>query len=432
MRNRFDRDLRDRRRWVTRPDRGGRLIAGLSGILFATFLSPQFGLLGRGLKLSIPLFVLLLGVAVLLNGREVTRQLGRRVKPLLLGTMFAGTGALRFLVAPDPSLLQNQVLAGVVCIIVWLAVVVVRQVFPESCETARWLALVTLGVSLGMGLPLLLREPGIARLTMGNPMAERYAANLFPRGVANYSWYTPVACAWPVIADWLHNGRQQPLVKVVGWSLLSAASAATLLSTFTMAAVWLTLGTLLWLFLVAMTGSSALWRLIAIGALVFLLVSCGTLRRELSRFSGTALVADKFTRLIERTFAVGVVEGDETGRARMLVRTIETFLNHPLFGAWGIDSSFYVGGHSSWADTLALHGLFGTSLWLGFLAPSWRRRNAPLSSRRGTAGGTLSWALLAVGGVVNPTLNSPIALLLIWLFDQGAAWTTEPQGARKS
>ncbi len=432
MRNHLGRDVCDRRDWVSRPDHGGLLIAGLSGILFATFLSPQVGLLGRGLRLSIPLFVLLLGVAVLLNGREVTRQLGKRVRPLLLGGMFAGTGALRFFIAPDPSLLQSQVMAGVVCMMVWVAVIVVRQVFPESCEKARWLALVTLGVSLGLGLPLLLREPGIARLTMGNPMAERYATHLYPRGVANYSWYTPVACAWPVIAAWLHNGRQQPLVKVVGWSLLSAASAATLLSTFTMAAAWLALGSLLWLFLVAMTGNSALWRLIAIGALVFLLVSCGTLRRELSRFGGTALVTDKFTRLIERTFAVGVVEGDETGRARMLVRTVETFLDHPLFGAWGIDSSFYVGGHSSWADTLALHGLFGMLLWLGFLAPSWRHRDAPLCIRRGTAGGTLSWALLALGGVVNPTLNSPIALLLIWLFDEGGAWTTEPQGERKS
>jgi hypothetical protein len=95
---------------------------------------------------------------------------------------------------------------------------------------------------------------------------------------------------------------------------------------------------------------------------------------------------------------------------------MDTFLKHPLFGAWGLEPNFYIGGHSSWADTLGSQGLFGLLLWIAFISPALRRGKKPFSIDEGTAGGTLSWILLAVGGVLNPTFHSSIGLILLWLF----------------
>jgi len=106
----------------------------------------------------------------------------------------------------------------------------------------------------------------------------------------------------------------------------------------------------------------------------------------------------------------------------MFVDTMDTFLKHPLFGAWGLTPNFYIGGHSSWADTLASQGLFGLLLWIGFISPALRRGKKPFSIDEGTGGGTLSWILLAGGGILNPTFQSVIGLILLWLFDDGALW----------
>ncbi|MEM4360242.1 MAG: glycosyltransferase [Candidatus Bilamarchaeaceae archaeon] len=99
-----------------------------------------------------------------------------------------------------------------------------------------------------------------------------------------------------------------------------------------------------------------------------------------------------------------------------------------VFGGWGLDPNFYIGGHSSWANTLGAQGLLGLILWLGFLVPSLRRGNQALSVDQGASGGTLSWVLFALGGILNPTFHSIIGLILIWLFDDCKVWQL-PGGA---
>ncbi len=258
---------------------------------------------------------------------------------------------------------------------------------------------------------------------MGNPMAEVYAAELYPKGVTNYSWYTPVAIAFPVIANWLANRSARSLSKVIGWGMLLAAAIATVLSTFTMAMVLLGAGAFGWLGLVVLTGKSRFAR--ALGALVMIgmLLSFPTLYFFGSAFEATQFQVQKATRLLTGAVEMGLMDADETGRTEMFEGSMETFLKYPIFGAWGLATTYYfVGGHSSWADTLAWQGLFGLSLWLAFLSPSWKRGKRPLSVADGAAGGTLSWILLGVGGVLNPTLHSALGLLLIWLYDDSPIW----------
>lgn len=397
------------------------LVVILAGALFATFVSPQVSLWGRGLRSSLPLFLLLLGMAMLFRGNATRRQVASHFLPIIAGFAFVGISMLRDLFEPRPEILLTQGITGAISIGLWIAVILVKTVFPESLERVRWISLVMLGVSLGMGIPLLLEQPGIARLTMGNSLADEYAAQLFQKGVANYAWYTPVGFAFPVLATWLYNSSAHRLMKMAGWGLLLAASVATILSTFTMAMVLLIAGALGWLLLAAMTGKSRLARVLPALALIALLVFLPALYLFGSTFESTQFAVQKATRIIEGAVEVGLQDADETGRADMFVDTMETFWKNPLFGAWGLSSEYYfVGGHSSWADTLALQGLFGMFLWLAFLSPSWKRGKRPWSIADGAAGGTLAWILLGVGGILNPTLNSSVGLLLIWLYDDSA------------
>ncbi len=397
----------------------------LASALFTTFISPQAGLWGRGLRTSLPLFILFLSVAILWKGKVVEQQLEMRALPIIAGLVFAGTSFLRHLSEPSPTVLHNQGISAIVCVALWISIIVLRTGFPKAVEPVRWISLLVLGVSLGMGIPLLLEKPGIARLTMGNPMADVYAAELYPKGVTNYSWYTPVAFAFPVLANWIYKSSVKRWLKIIGWGLLSAAAIATILSTFTMAMFLLIAGIVGWLALTALTATSRWVRGFVALILFVMLLSFPTLYFFGKMFEATQFSVQKATRIFTGAFEVGLLDADETGRTVMFVDTMETFFKYPLFGAWGLaEGDYYVGGHSSWADTLAWQGIFGMMLWLAFLSPSWRRGKNCWSVEDGVAGGTLSWILVGVGGILNPTLHSSIGLLLLWLYDEGAIWQT--------
>lgn len=393
----------------------------LAGALFSTFLSPQISLFGGGLRLALPLFLLLGFIVILSRHRVAMQTLRNQGTVTIMGLAFVAMGFLRYFSDPEPTLLHNHVISALVCIGLWIAVIMLRQVFPESVEKIRWIVLITLGVSLGMGISLLIQEPGIARRTMGNPLSEFYGAMLYPKGVANYSWYTPVAFAFPVVANWLYNSPRRLPVKIIGWCLLLAACVAVLFSTFTMAAVMLILASFLWLFLVTLKGKGKVSRLAALIIIVVSLVFLPSLYYLALDLGATGFITAKATRLIEGAFSEGVIDADVSGRTWMFFETMNTFLQHPILGAWGIEPSFFVGGHSSWADTLALQGVLGMLLWVGFLSPSWRRQR-PFSVSDGVAGGTLSWILLGLGGILNPTFSSHVGLILLWLFDDGGGW----------
>lgn len=393
----------------------------LAAALYSTFLSPQISILGRGFRSTLPLLAAF-GIVCVLLAPAARPRLTPLLGTSLFGAAFVALGLLRNSVDPDVILLENHVLSPAVCVVLWMTVIFLRRWFPESVGAVRWLALLTLGVSLGLGIPKLIEEPGIARLTMSESTEGSIVRSLHLSGVANYSWYTPVACTWPVIANWLINLRRSLWVRMMGWALLTAASAAVVFSTFTMAVVWLVAGIAAVLLLVALAAKNPILKTMALLAIVSALYTAPRLYDVSLNLESTEFSALKAARLITGTLEEGFIAGDETGRGHMLVDTLTTFSDHPLLGVWGFERYFYFGGHSSWADTLALQGIVGALLWLLFLSFSWRKRRLPISMPRGVAGGTLSWMLLGLGGIFNPTLFSQAALLLVWLFDDGGQW----------
>jgi hypothetical protein len=394
------------------------IVIVFSLILFTSFLSPQIALLGRGLRLSLPVFVLLFIAAIIFKPGTTKRQLRLQIKPLLFGIAFVSTGLLHYLLDPNSTFIQNYLESGMICIGLWISVMIIKNIFHETLESIRWFCLIIFGISLGLGIPLLINMPGVARLTMGNPEASINIALYFPSGVANYGWYTPAAIAWPVIANWLYNSRQRLAKKILGWAALITVSIAVILSTFTMALVLLLAGVLGWFFFVLINSKNLRSRTVAIIILVIFGVSFTSLRLFGSEYGPTSFAVGKATRIFTVFWETNnFVASDPTVRTDLFIETMKTFEENPIFGAWGLSADDFSGGHSSWADTLALFGLFGLFLWFGFLSRSLRRRKHPFSVSEGNAGGTLSWILFLVGGILNPIFYGSLGLLLLWLFD---------------
>lgn len=394
------------------------LVIILAGALFATFSSPQIAFFGRGLRLSLPLFVLLFATTD--KTKILTRHLKSQTGPLLCGVAFIGISLLRYFFDPNPDLLHNYVVSGSTCIVLWICILIIKYIFSDTLEHVRWISLIVLGISLGLGIPLLIREPGIAKLTMeaDTNIASAAISLVFPQGVANYSWYTAAAFAWPVMASWLYKCRQTRIRKLLGWGALFAVSIAILLSTFTAAILLLLLGIVGWLFFVFINNKNPRLRVVVIIIVVIFGVSFSSLYLFGSKYKPTSSAVEKATQFLSGLWQThSLLKADPTIRTALFIETMKTFVKNPIFGAWGLSTDNFAGGHSSWADTLALQGLFGILLWFGFLSPSLRRGKHQFSVSEGNAGGTLSWILLLAGGILNPTFFGELGLLLLWLFD---------------
>lgn len=397
------------------------LVLIVAPILLATFLSPQIGYWGHGLKLSLPLIVALNLIGLLCYKPRMIVHLILRSKyslSVVIGLLFVFSGYIRYLVAPNNSWLQNYVLTALICILLYISIISIRTTFPEALNIIRFLILIIMAVSLGIGIPALYGDPGIARFTTSSK-ANEYLV-LSSKGIGNYGSYTGAALAWPVIAQWLYNQRNP--IKIAGWTALIVISVAIAISTFTMAGALLCLGVLAWIGLIITRQRSKHYQLLATAVVVVTIPFLPSLYESGLNSDVTGFSVSKATRLYEGTQTSGIWVGDETGRAIMFRDTMDSFFASPGFGLWGISrgSDFYIGGHSSLGDTLGLFGVFGILLWGGFLARSWVR-NKPFSLTAGYAGGTISWILLLIGGVLNPTYYSSSALTLIWLFDDFVA-----------
>jgi hypothetical protein len=390
----------------------------LMGLLFASFLSPQLSYWGRGLKLSLPLFCFLTIHILISNKYNEYEFIEKRNKYIIVGLVFIADGFFRYLMHPVNSLKHNYIISCLICIFLWFTISLLRCQSIKTIETIRWICLLSIGVSIGLGIPLLIQKPGVARLTMGNPLERKFIALYFPKGIANYSLYTAIAIAWPVIANWLLNYKHKSILsKWIGWFLLFVSSIAVIFSTFTMAVILIISSIILWLILIIIKNNSNKMRIFGILLVIIILTIAPKIYNASLRASAVQFSSIKATRITENIISTGFLKGDETGRAKMLVNTLPTILKYPLLGAWGFDRSMYWGGHSSWGDFLALFGISGLILWIYFLSPSLKRGKKPFSISDGIAGGTLSWILVCIGGILNPTFNIAAILLLIWIFD---------------
>jgi hypothetical protein len=394
------------------------IVIFIGGIFFASIISPQLSVLADDLRFRIPTYLILCVFIILIRRDRILFQIRDFILPGIFILIFIATGELRQLFDPNDAFLGNYILSALFILRLWVAVFLIRKVFPESIEGIRWVILIALGISFGAGIPTLFQIPQIARQTM---IAAQFAPPLFMKGVGSYTFYLPVGFAFPAIATWLYNTKQGWLMKLAGWGALITASVAVLFSTFTMAIVMLLLGALTWLFFVIISAKGKLIRFISAAILIVVAIAFPTIYLIGQNINATSFSTEKVVRIITNSLSSGFIQGDDTGRVLRIVDTLPTIINHPIFGAWGFGGNYYIGQHSSWVDTYAVFGIF-IFLYLGFLFPYLKRGPKPLSVSRGTAGGTISWILWAAGGVLDPTFFIQNGFVLLWLFDDGGIW----------
>lgn len=368
------------------------------------------------------MFVMLLVIAMLAYNphKAIHAALDSKyVTPIILAGLFIITGYIRHFLSPEPTLFNNFIQHGVISVIIYISIIIIKHAVPNAIEPVRWLTLLVAAISFGVGIPVALNNPFIVRdakaayIDSGLDSLYGFAAS---RGIGNYEMYYAFAIAWPVVAQWVYF-QENRLAKMVGWGALFCLAIAVLLSTYTGAILLLVIGIGAWN-AILMTQTGGHLKLYLLTWVVILALIIGPVIFEaLQQSDAIKYAMDKASSLFEGIINEGFIEGDSTTRGRMIAITFDSFWQNPFLGGWGSGSRFFTGLHSSLFDSLTIFGLVGTSLWLGFLSYGWRKET-PLSLANKGAGGTISWALCIIGGILNPTFYYSTILLMIWLYDE--------------
>ena len=398
---------------ITRSLYHWQLVAVVSlSVAILSYVSPQVGQLGRGLRTTLPALVVAWFAIFHISPKAFNRALVRFQPVLLLGIFFIFQAGLRFAYEEEATAFWNNYFWGpltVLILLVWVGAL--TELGEGAVRSFRCWVLSGWCISLAVSLPILIQYPAVAKLTMGTEVGLENAAIWAPYGVGEYTVYTSMAiCLGPLLAA---TQSLKPKFRIATILLVSLAALAVLLSTFAMAAVLLMFSLLaaLMAWVRAGRGTSLMRRtlvvLFSLGMLAFLYIQLA--RTPQTNFV-VELVVEKVERLYQGISATGLAEGDETGRGAFFVDEMQAFADEPFLG--------YIPGvigqrgkeHSSLSNSLLLFGVFGAALWGVVL---WKVYQ---DCFRHTKGGLdryvlrLSWSALIIGGILNPLWHSPTAL----------------------
>lgn len=383
---------------------------GIAGLFVLSFLLP---VLARnfGSKLSWVLFALWVPIALLMlrrTKRNVTGIIRGSGWMLGLLTIWTVVVAIRATFSVQDSGRVHLIAA----IGTWMAVlmgVVHSRDGPYALRPMLVWQILLLGLQALVSLPVLVNEIGVAKDLMMVD-ASKSAADYGLRGVGDYNLYTSLAVLSPamlgaiVSLSWRYG--------LVPGACFGAILGSIALATFSGAAAITGIGVIVFLSLMGSRQGGRKWVFIAavaIGVLVLLEISVA----DLNEAPQIALLRSKLEGLFKGVLTDGVVEGDTTGRGRLAMLSLNSFLQHPFFGVGPVTMSqtnealyVLVGGHSSWLDQLAEYGLVGFSPFLAFLVLAFRNKIREFRTTGSSvdAGFVAMMVSYFICGLVNPVV----------------------------
>lgn len=323
---------------------------------------------------------------------------------LLFGFLFVFQATFRFALADAASELWSRYVIGpilVLAMVVWIAAL--AELGSGAVSRLKVWFLLTWSLSLALGIPTLINNPGVARLTMGNDLAIQNSLIWAPRGVGEYTVYSAFAiCIGPIFAV---TQMMTGVKRWIGYMGLILGVVAVLLSTFTMAATLLVAGILAALFVGVITTRSGTRkvRLAFIGGLVALMPSLYILSDANEQ---TDFVIQKVSNLVTGISHRGLAQGDETQRGSWFVEEMEAFKEKPLLGYSFKNTLDIEHGHSSLSNGLVLFGLLGSMLWFATLWQAFRAIRSGLTQAIDRHALLISAALFTVAGILNPSWHA--------------------------
>lgn len=323
---------------------------------------------------------------------------------LLFGFLFVFQAAFRFALADAASQLWSRYVIGPIlalAMVVWIAAL--AELPGGAVTRLRIWFLLSWSLSLGLGIPALFDNPGVARLTMGNDSAIQNSLIWAPQGVGEYTIYSAFAiCVGPIFAvTQLMTGVK----RWIGYTALMLGAASVILSTFSMAATLLVAGLLAVLAVGVITtdrGTRKV-RLAFIGGLVALMPSLYILSNANEQ---TDFVIQKVSNLVTGISNRGLAQGDETERGSWFVEEMGTFLENPLLGHSFDNSLSIEHGHSSLSNGLVLFGFLGSMLWFATLWQAFRTIRSGLTQAIDRHALQISAALFIAAGILNPSWHA--------------------------
>ncbi|MGE5314203.1 MAG: hypothetical protein ACM3Q4_05880 [Acidobacteriota bacterium] len=387
--------------------------AGFMTLALLSFVSPQIGILGRGLRTTIPA---LIGAAIAitrLEPRAFSETIREHVITFILGVLFLAQAALRFTYERTyaANLWHTFFDGPLITLVVLWWILAFSRLGGRPVQWLRVAFLLTWCLSLALGVPTLLDRPGVARLTMGNIFAAENAAIWAPYGVGEYTIYTSLSvCFAPLLLLARHiNGW----LRIPALVLVFFAAVSVIMSTFTMAALMLVvsfIGTLL----IWVADGRGIGRGARAMAVIVPLALIPMLYNEAGNYRQTKFITAKFERLYEGLTSAGLAKGDETKRGEWFVEEMEKFSQEPFLGYIPDVSGEPGHGHSSLSNSLVLFGLFGAGLWMAVLwrmfRYNWKNSTAALD-RWGLA---ISFIVLMMAGILNPIWHSQATLCALF------------------
>jgi len=384
-------------------------IASLT-IAILTYLSPQVGQLGRGLRTAIPAMAISFVAISIQSPSAFIRALVRLRVALILGFLFLLQAAIRFIDVPDHpfDLYQTFFIAPLIAlfIIVWIAAL--AELGEESVYRLRCWVLFGWCLSIAVSVPILIKYPGLARELMSGGNDAVKSADWSPYGVGTYGDYSTIGiCLGPLFAV---TRRMTFSWRWIALPLISLTALAVLFSTFTMAATMLTLSFVCMLLTWVIAGRGAM-RMLRLMMILFPLALLPLFYVEAQKYEQTQFIVKKVERLSQGISNKGLAKGDETARGKWFMDEMESFADEPFFGFIPGVTGQRGHGHSSLSNSLVLFGLFGALLWAAALYKIFKEslNGTRDHFERYVLG--VAWLVFILSGILNPIWHSPVALV---------------------
>ncbi|NVN93000.1 MAG: hypothetical protein HXX11_20730 [Desulfuromonadales bacterium] len=375
-----------------------------------SLVSPQVESLGRGLRTTLPALAISFVAISILSPSSFFRSITRYWLVFLFGILFLMQAALRFVQEDiDASMSWHTYFMGPLIALTFLLWIGAYTELGDKavCRLRFWL-LFGWCTSLALGLPFLITNLGVARLTMGNIHAIENAAKWAPYGVGEYSNYTSLAiCLAPLFTFALQ--RLNGFRRWIALPLVCLAAAAVIASTFAMAAVLLFMSIIaaLLIWTRAARGLSRWLRTLVVIGLISMLPLFYSLAKQ---FPQTEFLTSKLERVYKGVSTRGLEKGDATSRGKLFLADMRGFLEAPLLGYIPHVQGQRDHGHSSLGSSLSLFGVFGFALWGIVMYRIFRDTLRHARSTTEMQGVCIGWLVLIAGGIMNPTWHSSTAL----------------------
>lgn len=370
-----------------------------------SIVSPQLQVLGHGLRTTLPALAMSWIAITMVAPQAFWRSLKRFQFVFILGTIFLLQATARFLfVDSNRDLFDRYVFGPLILLIFVLCIGALSELGLKTFFQFRVILLLGWCLSLAHGVPVLYQLPAVARLTMGNPLADQYSQMYAPLGVGNFTNYTFCAvCFLPMFFTSLKI--RSNVLRWCAFVLLVLVCLAVMLSTFTMAFFLLAIGLffslLLWVFFAR--GFTRFAKIFII--LLQILLFSSTLQFFMN-YTQIDFVVSKIDRLNKGFMNYGLEKGDETNRGAWFIEEIENFIDEPFAGYIPGISGAIDNGHSSLSNSLVLFGFFGAMLWFFALWKIFMDSLRYSTQKFDKFFIIITWIIFVFSGIFNPTWHS--------------------------